>query len=173
MAAVESAKKALWALLRSYNAQRCAKLTVSTEKGKLKVILVENFHKHTDSVPLSKGPRKISPSQLCRKARRAADPAVKERAAAHQAGQVAAAGEETLPSPEKVRCNSSMQSLATSPVKEDIREDVGEEVVEEHLQVVVPLDFEDHANNEYYDDLKKVNKAMKIPGKTEKCCFCV
>ena len=58
-------------------------------------------------------------------------------------------------------------------MKDDIREDVVEEVVEEHLQVVVPLDFEDHANNEYYDDLKKVNKAMKIPGKTEKCCFCV
>ena len=159
-------------MLRSYNAQRCAKLTVSTEKGKLKVILVENFHKHTDSVPLSKGPRKISPSQLRRKARRAADPAVKERAAAHQAGQVAAAGEETLPSPEKVRCNSSMQSLATSPVKDDIREDVGEEVVEEHLQVVVPPDFEDRANNDYYHDLKKVDEAMKILGKTDKCCFC-
>ena len=37
MAAMVSAKKALWALLRSYNAQRCAKLTVSTEKGKLKI----------------------------------------------------------------------------------------------------------------------------------------
>ena len=61
MAAVESAKKALWALLRSYNAQRSAKLTGSTEKGKLKVILVENFDNHTNSAPLSKGPRKISP----------------------------------------------------------------------------------------------------------------
>ena len=59
MATVESAKKALLALLRSYNAQRCAKLTVSTEKGKLRVILVENFDKHTNSVSLSKGPRKI------------------------------------------------------------------------------------------------------------------
>ena len=101
MAAVESAKKALWALLRSYNAQRSAKLTGSTEKGKLKVILVENFDKHTNSAPLSKGPRKISPYQ------QAADPAEKERAVAHVAG----AGEETLPSPEKVRSNSSMQSL--------------------------------------------------------------
>ena len=100
MAAMVSAKKALWALLRSYNAQRCAKLTVSTEKGKLKVILVENFDKHTNSAPLSKGPRKISPYQ------QAADPAEKERAVAHVAG----AGEETLPSPEKVRSNSSMQS---------------------------------------------------------------
>ena len=101
---MQIAKKALWALLRSYNAQRSAKLTGSTEKGKLKVILVENCDKHTNSAPLSKGPRKISPYQL------AADPAEKERAVAHQAGHVAAAGEETLPSPEKVRSNSSMQS---------------------------------------------------------------
>ena len=106
MAAVESAKKALWALLRSYNAQRCAKLKVSTEKGKLKVILVENFDKHTNLAPLSKGPRKISPSQFRRKASRAADPAVKDRAAAFQTGQVAAVG----------------GNLATSPVKDDISE---------------------------------------------------
>ena len=181
MAAVNSAKKALWALLKSYNAQRSAKLTVSTEKGKLKVILVENFDKHTDDVlPASKDPRKISPSQLRRKERRAADPAVKERAAAHQAGQIAAAGEETLPSPEKLRSNSSMESLATSPVKDNVREDVGEEVVEEHPQVVVPPDqlvwvppdFEDRANNDYDYDLEKVDEAVKILGKTDKCCFC-
>ena len=99
-------------MLRSYNAQRCAKLTVSTEKGKLKVILVENFNKHTESVPLSKGPRKISPSQLRRKARRAADPAVKDRAAVHAAGQEAAAREEILPSPEKLGSNTSLESLS-------------------------------------------------------------
>ena len=43
MAGVESAKKALWALLRSLNAGRTAKLTVTTAKGKLKVILEESF----------------------------------------------------------------------------------------------------------------------------------
>ena len=48
-----------------------------------------------------------------------------------------------------------------------------EDVVEEPPQGVVPVDFEDRANNEYYHDLKKVDEAMKIPGKTEKCCFCV
>ena len=67
------------------------------------------------------------------------------------------------------RCEAT---LATSPVKDDIREDVGEEVVEEHLQVVVPPDFEDRANNDYHHDLKKVDEAMKILGKTDKCCFC-
>ena len=47
-----------------------------------------------------------------------------------------------------------------------------EEVVEEHPQVVVPPDFEDRANNDYHHDLKKVDETMKIPGKTDKCCFC-
>ena len=37
---------------------------------------------------------------------------------------------------------------------------------------MVPPDFEDRANNDYYHDLKKVDKAMKILGKTDKCCFC-
>ena len=35
MAGVERAKKALWSLLRSYNARGSAKLTVTTAKGKL------------------------------------------------------------------------------------------------------------------------------------------
>ena len=47
-----------------------------------------------------------------------------------------------------------------------------EEVVEEHPQAVVPPDFEDRANNDYHHDLKKVDETMKIPGKTDKCCFC-
>ena len=55
---------------------------------------------------MSKGPRKISPSQFRRKASRAADPAVKDHAAAFQTGQVAAVG----------------GNLATSPVKDDISE---------------------------------------------------
>ena len=50
------------------------------------------------------------------------------------------------------------------------REHVGEEVVEEHSQVVVPPDFE--ANNDHHHDLKKVDEAMNILGKTDKCCFC-
>ena len=43
MAGVERAKRALWSLLRSYNAKGSAKLTVTTVKGKLKVILEESF----------------------------------------------------------------------------------------------------------------------------------
>ena len=76
MAGVESAKKALWALLRSFNANRTAKLTVTTAKGKLKVIFEESFDQHCKVKSTAKSPRRVSPSQLRRKMRRAADPAV-------------------------------------------------------------------------------------------------
>ena len=94
-------------------------------------------------LPVSKDPRKIGTSQLRSKERRAADPAVKERAAVHAAGQEAAAREEILPSPEKLGSNTSLESLVTSPVKDNVRE-----VVEEQPQVVPP-DFEDCASNVY------------------------
>ena len=74
MAGVERAKRALWSLLRSYNAQGSAKLTVTTAKGKLKVILEDSFDVQHTAVKATKRP---SPSQLRRKERRAADPAVK------------------------------------------------------------------------------------------------
>ena len=63
-------------------------------------------------LPVSKDPRKIGTSQLRSKERRAADPAVKERAAVHAAGQEAAAREEILPSPEKLGSNTSLESLS-------------------------------------------------------------
>ena len=120
MAGVEKAKKALWALLRSYDAQGCAKLTVTTEKGKLKVILEESFNEHSKVLPCAKAPKRVSPSQIRRKEKRAADPAVRQRAAAHEANtaaeEVAAAkeSEEALPSPEKVRSNYVPNSLVIS-----------------------------------------------------------
>ena len=43
MAGVERAKRALWSLLRSFKVQGSAKLTVTTAKGKLKVIFEESF----------------------------------------------------------------------------------------------------------------------------------
>ena len=43
MAGVESAKKALWALLKNFNAGRTSKLTMSTVKGKLIVNMEESF----------------------------------------------------------------------------------------------------------------------------------
>ena len=43
MAGVESAKKALWALLKNFNAGRTSKLTMSTAKGKLVVNMEESF----------------------------------------------------------------------------------------------------------------------------------
>ena len=64
MAGVESAKKALWALLRSLKAGRTAKLTVTTAKGKLKVILEESFTQHSNVSASTKSPKRASPSQL-------------------------------------------------------------------------------------------------------------
>ena len=178
MAGVESAKKALWALFRSYDAQRCAKLTVTTEKGKLKVILEESFNQHSKVVPSTKAPKRVSPSQIRRKERRAADPAVRQRAAAHEANtaaeEVAAASEseEDLPSPEKVRTSSALNFLAITPEKEEVREEVLEEVVEKRSLLKVPPDFEDRANNDYYHDFEKVKEAEKILAETDRCCFC-
>ena len=62
MAGVESAKKALWALLRSLNAGRTAKLTVTTAKGKLKVILEESFTQHSNVLANTKSPKRASPT---------------------------------------------------------------------------------------------------------------
>ena len=111
MAGVERAKRALWSLLRTFKVQGSAKLTVSTAKGKLKVILEESFDVQPTAIKATKRP---SPSQLRRKERRAADPAVQQRAAEHQA-QVAATGE-VLASPEKERASSALNPLQTSPV---------------------------------------------------------
>ena len=69
MAGVERAKKALWSLLRSYNARGSAKLTVTTAKGKLKVILEESLDVQPTAIKATKRP---SPAQLRQKERRAA-----------------------------------------------------------------------------------------------------
>ena len=126
MAGVERAKRALWSLLRTFKVQGSAKLTVSTAKGKLKVILEESFDVQPTAIKATKRP---SPSQLRRKERRAADPAVQQRAAEHQA-QVAATGE-VLASPEKERASSALNPLQTSPVKDDVREETQPEREEE------------------------------------------
>ena len=102
MAGVERAKKALWSLLRSYNARGSAKLTVTTAKGKLKVILEESFDVQPTAV---KAPKRPSPSQIRRKERRAADPAVQQRAAQHQARAAATKTGEVLASPEEERAS--------------------------------------------------------------------
>ena len=180
MAGVESAKKALWALLRSLNAGRTAKLTVTTAKGKLKVILEESFTKHSNVVASTKSPKRASPSQLRRKERRAADPAVRQRAAEHEAQEAAAASEmeEALPSPEKERAISAFNPLQTSPVKDDDREEVEAEVeeeVEKRPRLKVPEDYEDRANNDLWDwdaNQEKVKEAEKLLRETDRCCFC-
>ena len=127
MAGVEQAKKALWALLRSLNAGRAAKLTVTTVKGSLKVCLEESFTK--ENMLKNKSTKRVSPSHLRRKERRAADPAVRQRAAQHQAREAATAPpmEEALRTPEKERRSSATSSLQVSPVKDDTREEAGDE----------------------------------------------
>ena len=170
MAGVESAKKALWALLRNFGAGGTAKLTVTTVRGKLEVILEESFTKHSNVVASTKSPKRASPSQLRRKERRAADPAVRQRAAEHEAQEAAAASEmeEALPSPEKERAISAFNPLQTSPVKDDDREEVeaeAEEEVEKRLRLKVPEDYEDRANNDLWDwdaDHEKVKEAEKL-----------
>ena len=91
--------------------------------------------------------------------------AMQEAAAASQV-------ETTLPSPEKMRCNSALNTLKTSPVKEDIREEIGEEVVEKRPRVEVPHDFEDRVNNDYEHDFEKTKEAEKLLSETDRCCFC-
>ena len=111
MAGVERAKRALWSLLRSYNAKGSAKLTVTTVKGKLKVILEESF----DVQPIAvKAPKRPSPSQLRRKERRAADPAVQQRAAQHQTRASATKTGEVLASPKKERASFAFTPLETT-----------------------------------------------------------
>ena len=179
MAGVESAKKALWALLRNLDAGRTAKLTVTTARGKLKVILEESFDQHSNVLPSTKAPRRVSPSQLRRKERRAADPAVRQRAAEHTSatGEAPTSSElddAALPSPEKVRSRCPANSLKTTPVKEVIREEVSEDVVEKPSFLEVPHDFADRATNDYNaeNDIEKIKEAEKILRETDRCCFC-
>ena len=178
MAGVESAKKALWALLRNFGAGGTAKLTVTTVRGKLEVILEESFTKHSNVSASTKSSKRVSPSQLRRKERRAADPAVRQRAAQHEpanaAGAAAAATEieAALHSPEKVRNSCAPNQLMTSPVKDDVREEVVQEAVEKLPLVEVPHDFANRANSDYEHDFEKTKEAEKLLSETDRCCFC-
>ena len=180
MAGVESAKKALWALLRNFGAGGTAKLTVTTVRGKLEVILEESFIKHSNVSASTKSSKRVSPSQLRRKERRAADPAVRQRAAQHEpasAAEEAAAASEVeaalqVRSPEKVRNSCALNQLMTSPVKDDVREEIVQEAVEKLPLVEVPHDFENRANNDYEHDFEKTKEAEKLLSETDRCCFC-
>ena len=106
----------------------------------MKVILEESF----DVQPIAvKTPKRPSPSQFRRKERRAADPAVQQRAAEHQARVAPVETGEVLASPEKERASSALNPLQTSPVKDDVREETEtepEEEVEKRPRVEVPED---------------------------------
>ena len=181
MAGVEQAKKALWALLRCLNAGRPAKLTVTTVKGSLKVCLEESFTK--ENMLKNKSTKRVSPSHLRRKERRAADPAVRQRAAQHQAREAATAPpmEKALHTPEKERRSSATSSLQVSPVKDDTREEAGDEQVAkeeadgEQWAGEVPKDYNEYANySEWFweHDVKGRDDARKLMGETDRWCFC-
>ena len=183
MAGVKIAKKALGSLLRSLNAGRASKLTVTTANGKLKVCLEESFDKKSDVQPGAKSTKRVSPSRLRRKKRRAADPAVRQRAAEHEALEAASQIEDSLPTPEKERCSSVLSSLQISPVKDDTRDEedavddhgAGEEAVGKQPAYQLPQDYQDYANfSEWFwaDDIKKRDEARHLMSETDRCCFC-
>ena len=183
MAGVKIAKKALGSLLRSLNAGRASKLTVTTANGKLKVCLEESFDKKSDMQPGAKSTKRVSPSRLRRKKRRAADPAVRQRAAEHEALEAASQIEDSLPTPEKERCSSVLSSLQISPVKDDTRDEEdavddhgpGEEAVGKQPAYQLPQDYQDYANfSEWFwaDDIKKRDEARHLMSETDRCCFC-
>ena len=174
MAGVESAKRALRALLKNFNSRRTAKLTVTTENGKLIVNLEESFNKHSNVSASSKTPVKrstrVSPSRLRRRERRAADPAVRQRAAEHAAAAVASDSEDSaqsataLPSPERERSSCLNISLEITPSKEEVRQEVIEEEVEkpslkERFKDSIP-------------EFEEIQKIQVIMGETNQCCLC-
>ena len=183
MAGVKIAKKALGSLQRSLNAGRASKLTVTTANGKLKVCLEESFDKKSDVQPGAKSTKRVSPSRLRRKKRRAADPAVRQRAAEHEALEAASQIKDSLPTLEKEQCSSVLSSLQISPVKDNTREEeeavddhgAGEEAVGKQPAYQLPQDYQDYANfSEWFwaDDIKKRDEARHLMSETDRCCFC-
>ena len=142
MAGIAEAKKSFWTLIDSWKAKRSATLTLKSVNGELRARLEINLghHEHDQAKLKTKRPKKPCPSQQRRKERRAADPAVKARAAAHLAVVAAEeaahlpAHEAALPSPEKVRSSCALKSLKTSSLKDEAREEVVQcQLLCEHL----------------------------------------
>ena len=113
MAGVAGVRKALKSFLNSWKANRSAKLTLSSDKGDMSVILDLNLGHYCESERRIEAGRsyqglhgrQVGSSQLRRRERRAADPVIQQqRAAAHdvsaQTGPalppVAAAAEEAV-----------------------------------------------------------------------------
>ena len=114
MAGVERAEMALRDIIAANKSHRTAKLTVSTDQGELKVTLVDNFaliNKCREALAASKdnvSDRGKSSLQR-RREKRAADPAVGQRAAAHAAERAAA---------EKAAAEKASAEKATAAAKE-------------------------------------------------------
>jgi hypothetical protein len=99
MAGVERAEAALRDIIAAYKSHRAAKLIVSTDKGELKVIWEEAFalpNKRRKAPIVGKDTvQKMGESSWQRRReKRAADPAVRQRAATHAAAEAEAAGAE-------------------------------------------------------------------------------
>ena len=82
--AVESAKRALWSLLRSQREGGSAKLTISTVKGNLRVNLEQTFPPVRRNVANWMPKKSKGGSYRRRQERRASDQLVQQRAAAHR-----------------------------------------------------------------------------------------
>ena len=167
---VETAKRVLRDLLKSRKVGGSAKLIISTVKGNLKVSLEQSFPHHRNvASSMPKASKRADASHLRRKVRRAADPLVQQRAAAHRGGhqpahraaehvsksaydpEVSSEEGEYITSPEKERASATFNPhLQISPEKEEEREEVEEEreAAEEaeaekplRPRVVVPDDY--------------------------------
>ena len=140
--AVESAKRALWSLLRSQKEGGSAKLTISTVKGDLKVNFEQSFppvRRNVANLMPKKSKKSKGGSYMRRKEKRASDQLVQQRAAAHRARSSSSESStelgETLASPEIERASAASTSLLTSPAKDEDREELCSATLNPHLQI--------------------------------------
>jgi hypothetical protein len=130
MAGVDRAERALQDIIDNFKYCRTAKLTIVTERGRLKVFREENFTDERREVPgaASKGleSRRSGPSWQRRREQRAADPAVRRRAAAHAAAEAKAATEKAAA--EKVAAGkAAKKAVGRGEGKWQGEEELGEE----------------------------------------------
>ena len=92
MAGAAGVRKALKTFLNSWKGNKSAKLTLTSVKGDLSVVLELKLGQYCESERRVEGRgyqglhgRQVGPSQLRRRERRAADPVIQQRAAAHAA----------------------------------------------------------------------------------------
>ena len=184
MASVTEVKRSFWTLVNLWKAKKSATLTLKSVKGDLEVTFNVNLGQHDgkDEPRNQKTQfllkRGASSSKQRRKQRRAADPAVKQRAEAYAAAEASAVAAaeasaveedeiETLRN-EKPHIKSPM---VPSPEKEVSREELVDEPGGDGFCgfVEIPHDF---GTPDYDHDFEKTKEAEKILSQTDRCCFC-